>query len=232
MTLPRFTSGKVGNLEFSHLNEAFDMLDGKQAKRADRRETQTASILAKLLQKNAANEFSWSEMARQNDGSYQSVTGGTSSTKSGNAFFYPAVSLSGGAVVGDTVILDPRRTKQGKLYYTIATSGGTITLAFQIVSSVAHASRPDMWSYVGKTVESVQTPGTGAQWVTTSQLEYVLLNGAENPTDGTSIGVGTVPPAGVISARRPIKPGTVVPASYIGNNWVFGLPNGYSFICQ
>jgi hypothetical protein len=36
----------------------------------------------------------------------------------------------------------------------------------------------------------------------------------------------------VISARRPIKPGTVVPASYIGNNWVFGLPNGYSFICQ
>ena len=28
MTLPRFTSGKVGNLDFSHLNEAFGVIDG------------------------------------------------------------------------------------------------------------------------------------------------------------------------------------------------------------
>lgn len=231
MTLPRFTSGKVGNLEFSHLNEAFDILEGKQAAIRSRREPADAALLVRLIQKNAAGAFSWSEMTRKDDGTFEAVNGGVASTKDGDAFHYPAISLSGGAIAGDTVIIEPRRTKQGKLYYTIATSGGTVTRAFQIVSSVAHASRPDMWAYVGKTVESVQTPGTGAQWVATSQLEYVLLNGAENPSDGNSIGVGTVPPSGTLSTRRAIKPGTVVMASYSGNNWVFSIPNGYSFVC-
>lgn len=232
MTLPRFTSGKVGNLEFSHLNEAFDMLDGKAAKRADKREMQTQPLLARLIEKNQVGAFSWSEMVRNDDGSFSSVQNGLSSSKSGDQFKYPAVSLTGGAAAGDVVIIEPRRSKQGKLYYTIATSAGTVTRPFMIVSNVPHATRQDAWAYVGKTVDAVITPGFGLQWQVTSQLEYVLLNGCENPTDGSTIGVGTVPPAGVVSSRRPIKPNTVVVASNIGGNWIFSVPNGYAFTCQ
>lgn len=231
MTLPRFTSGRVGNLDYSHLNEAFDMLDGKSAERVDRRQPRAQPLLAKLLDRNQSGLFSWSEMVRNDDGTYQAATNGLSSTKMGDAYRFPAVSLSGGAMVGDVVIIEPRRTKQGKLYYTIQSGAGTVTRAFIIVSSVPHATRTDAWAYIGKTVESVFSPGFGQQWSTTSQVEFVLLNGCENASDGSSIGVGTVPPTGVVSTRRPIKPGTVVTASNINGDWIFSVPNGYQFVC-
>lgn len=232
MTLPRFTSGRVGNLEFSHLNEAFDMLDGKQAKKADRRETQSVPLLVRLISRNPAGAFSWAEVSRDNDGTYAPVQGGLTSTKNSDPFHYQAISLSGGGLVGDIVVIEPRRTKQGRLYYTIGTSAGTVTRAFVIVSNVPHATRQDSWTYIGKTVESVVSPGIGQQWSTTSQVEYTLLNGAENPVDGSTIGVGTIPPSGTVSGRRPIKPATVVLASNIGGDWIFSLPNGYAFTCQ
>ena len=80
MTLPRFTSGKVGNLEFSHLNEAFDILEGKQAAIRSRREPADAALLVRLIQKNAAGAFSWSEMTRKDDGTFEAVNGGVAST--------------------------------------------------------------------------------------------------------------------------------------------------------
>jgi hypothetical protein len=232
MTLPRFTSGRVGNLEFSHLNEAFDLLEGKQAKIRDSKEMGGESILARLLQMNASKQFCWAEVSRSNDGSYGTVVNGQSSTREANSYFYPAISLNTGAVVGDVVVIAPRRSAQGSLYYAILGSGGTVTRAFQIISNAPHATRSDAWAYVAKTVESEIAVGIGQRWKVTSDIEYTLLNGAENPFDGSSIGVGTVVPSGTTYARRPIKPGTVVLASVVLGDWVFCVPNGYSFNCQ
>jgi len=232
MTLPRFTAGRVGNLEFSHLNEAFDLLEDRNALEARRRQPTAAVLLAQLTQENAAGEFAWTEVVRSNDGSYTTVQDGIASTSEGNAFAFAAISLNRGAEVGDIVAISPRRTSEGKLFYVIQNGSGTVTRSFKIVQSLQHATRNDMWAYKGRLVTSSIQSGYGSIWTESSALEYVLLNGAENASDASStIGVGTRPPTGVQAVRNPIKVGTIVLASNVDGDWHFSMPNGYTFTC-
>lgn len=231
MALPRFTSGRVGNLEFSHLNEAFDRIESREAMQSRGRQPSTVILLAQLTQQNDADEFAWAEVRRSDDGSYSPSPNGITSTREGDPFAFAAVSLTGGSQVGDIVAISPRRTAQGKLWYSINGGSGTVSRSFIITESIAHPSRSDMWAYKARPVDRTIQSGYGGVWTPTSALEYILVNGAENPADGSSIGVGTVPPSGVQYVRRPIKVGTVVVASNINNDWVFSIPNGYSFIC-
>lgn len=231
MTLPRFTSGRVGNLDYSNLNEAFDRIEAKDAARMERKGPTPQVILARLVSKDAQERFAWSEVVRLDDGTYEPVLRGVTSSKDGDPYRYPAISTTGGAQVNDVVLISPRRTKTGRLYYTIATSAGTVTRAFIIVGSIPHATRSDAWSYLGRVARIVIQPGIGQVWQQVDAAEYVLVNGAENPVDGTYIGVGTIAPVGVSAVRNPIRAGTVVMASNIGPGWSFSMPNGYTFTC-
>jgi hypothetical protein len=61
------------------------------------------------------------------------------------------------------------------------------------------------------------------------------LNGCEEPNDVTAqreIGVGTIYPSGATATRKPIKNDTIVLCLRAGTDYVFSIPNGYSFVCS
>lgn len=238
MTLPRFTSGQVGRLDFSHLNDAFGYIDlqrGSESKPVDAADGKLPLVLAIIGSYDAQTKrHAWSEAVIDENGTAVPFTGGRTSTANGDPFAFPAFTPDGQqASAGSVVTLVPKRRKSGAIAYLVVSgsAAGTVnTLIVQGVQQVIHPQR--MWVYQVRQAVWEFTPPFN--WQATGALMYAL-NGCENAVDqpGVSIGVGTVVPVGVSASaiRQPIKSGTVVVATMVGSTWVFSVPNGYRYDC-
>lgn len=247
MTLPRFTSGKVGNLEFSHLNEAFDAIDGMdRTQRASRNRRKIPNlVLARLgSQDQSPNGFggwSWVEVYWNGGGEGAiTVPGGLSSgapagEPDANPYMLPAFSIEPtGFAMGEVVLLVPshraRFAAAPEPYMLIVRTLPSVTRAFEIVNAEGIAL--GRWKYTGRerrwdVIQNLWVPVGGAP------VDVTLLNSCENAVDAPgNIGVGSTLPGSVPQpVRQRIKDGTVVMATASNINYVFSVPNGYAFQC-
>jgi hypothetical protein len=237
MPLPRFNDGKVGALEWHHLNEAFDLIEATNPALGGTRPIASGPLVLAQLGAAVDGAYQWSEVVLRDDGEYEVVVGGRNSTLDGDTRAAAAFSLDGAQLaVGTVVFITPRRTKTGKSWWGIvSTAGGGSQKAMQI-TGVAASNLSYLWGYKAREVTVGFAVGQGGNIVTATQFgpEYSIWNLAELRADsGGLIGVGTVPPAGVSSVRRPISAGVVVVASKVptASLWVFSMPNGYAFSC-
>lgn len=247
MTLPRFTSGKVGNLEFSHLNEAFDAIDGmdRMMGASKQRRKMPNIVLARLGNQDQRPEgfggWSWVEVYWNfgSDLAY-TVPGGLSSGSpdgepNPNPYLLPAVSLEPTAFrTGEVVLLIPSHRARFNAapdpIMLIVRTLPSVTRAFEIVDAVGISL--GRWRYIGR---ERKWDGLTNAWVAVeaNEQDANLLNSCENAVDTPgNIGVGSTLPLSVPQpVRQRIKNGTVVMATASNTNYVFSVPNGYAFGC-
>lgn len=236
MTLPRFTSGRVGNLEFSHLNEAFDRIEsGRTGEKPARRPSEYEWLYVVLLNAAGPSEnqmsgrWSWREIQRDPaTGSYAELEGGRSSVGADNdPFAVPAISISGTQAynTGDLVLIRLMRFPDGKPFALIVRPTGSDVAMFEIIDSTSIGL--GRWRYTAR------LRSFASEWfASSSDTDFMLYNGCENTTDtGNTIGVGTIKPNSASAIRQPVRNGTIVMATYAGTAWSFSIPNGYSFSC-
>lgn len=235
MSLPRFTSGSVGNLNFSHLNDAFGYIDLARNEQTDRPSRQNETlplIVAKITQSDSDGNHKWKEVALSGN-AYVDLENGRSS---GDSFEFPARTMDGSTIPdGANVILVSKRKTDGSIYFLILGTEGGDTRMIRILA-VNQVIRPlAMWSYwVAPVVFDAGAIG-GPAWIGSTQTgQAVALNGCENPFDNNAqIGVGTIVPSGVTFARQPIRAGTVCLARIVSPSvYHFSIPNGYSYTCS
>lgn len=238
MTLPRFTSGQVGRLEFSHLNDAFGYIDLARGEpgRDPSTDPQKLPLVLALIgtYDSTTKRHAWSEATIDSSGTAVALDGGRNSTSNGDQYAFPAMTADGQqAATGSAVTLVPKRRTDGSLIYVVVSgvqSSSTNTLIVQGVQQVIHDGR--MWVYQVRQAIFEFTPPFN--WQSTGSVMYAL-NACENAVDqpGVSIGVGTVVPVGVSASatRMPIKNGTVVVGMLRGSTWIFSIPNGYRYEC-
>ena len=233
MTLPRFNSGSVGALSFSHLNEAFDIIEGVSPQSPPFGELADSLMVLAQLGQATSGAYQWAEVVLKDDGTYEPLVGGRSSSLAGDEIAAPAFALDGGSyTVGSTVLLTPKRTKEGKSWWAIVSSisGGPKAM---ILTGTGVSFGNGFWSYTAR-LANIQFTAQNVWTATPTGPEYVILNLAEFRTDTDGrIGMGTIPPNGVTSVRQPIRAGTVVivhsiPGLTLG---AFFAPNGYAFTC-
>lgn len=238
MTLPRFTSGQVGRLDFAALNEAFGYIDeargvSPSGMRADR---VPPRILATLGAYDAtALGHSWSESVVTETGTIETLQGGRSSGPQSEPHQFPAITADGSeAASGDVVMLDECFRKNGKAVYLISPLVTSASEMLKVIGIFQTMIPGRMWSYRCRRVQfSFSVPGSpGFGWVE-SGSEVSALNGCENAVDQIpqSIGVGTQIPAAGSATRMPIKVGTVVLAKRRSGGFEFSIPNGYAYQC-
>jgi hypothetical protein len=236
MALPRFTSGRVGNLEFSHLNEAFDRIESNRGgEKAMSRRAEYEWLYVVLLSESApvpdqiSNRWSWKEIDRDpTTGGFSERVGGRSSFGADNdPFALPAISISGtqSYSTGDLVLIRIMRFPNGKPFALIVKPTGSDVAMFEITNSTGIGL--GRWRY------TAHLRSFGSEWfVSASDTDYTLHNGCENTVDtGNTIGVGTVKPNSASAIRQPVRNGTIVMATFSASGWVFSIPNGYSFSC-
>lgn len=237
MTLPRFTSGKVGKLEFHHLNEAFDRIENVDPSMPSaHRQILGRVILARVTGTSGSGNStkgSFQEVAVTTPGSnsYNAVTGGVSSTVGSDPFGAPIVFPV--SAIGAIVPILGHVSGDGKLYFRECSSvstgsgvrAGKITAATQITANTK-------WLYTLTDVQ-VLTLAT-ATYQATGVGSFQALNGCEEAVDvpaNRNIGVGTVHVAGSQATRQPIKVDTIVTCVPTAGGFVFSIPNGYGFVC-
>jgi hypothetical protein len=237
MTLPRFNNGKVGELAWHHLNEAFDLIEASSPAIGGARPIASGPLVLAQLGAAVDGAYQWSEVVLKDDGDYEVVVGGRNSTLDGDTRAAPAFSLDGAAyAVGAIAFVTPRRTKTGQSWWAIVASSGGGQKAIKI-TGVNASNLSYQWGYEGREVQigfDVVPPFGSVVTATEFGPTYTMWNIAEiRPDDGGIIGVGSVPPAGVTAIRRPIRTGVIVVASKVptANLWVFSMPNGYAFTC-
>jgi hypothetical protein len=244
MSLPRFTSGRVGKLSFQQLNEMFDRLEALELKvdRGDGANTYNGEnrkliVLLKLTSKHATLPlFDFTEMVlvgiSASSVTYVVLDGGRTSSDGANLYAYPFVSTT--AAVGDLVAaiaVNQRSTvlPDGGLCYLpvggSATPSTSTTFAAKVTASSGTAP---VFSY---TCIEVEGSSFGTK---TGAVPFAAKNGAEVPTDATgSYGVGFSPPTAVATlVRKAIKVGTVVMVTKDGQGtYKFNCVNGYGVTC-
>lgn len=233
MPLPRFTQGKLGNLEFSHLNQVFDAIEGVSESRAPARfSAKTGRVfLAKISGKQgsgASEQGSFTEVSRDSLATtvYADVVGGVTSTGVTGAFDNPIVAPV--SAVGTVVPVLGHTAKDGTLYFRecAGASAAGATFMAEVISS---AGAPPVFGYTLS-----RRKRSGSAWVTTGEADITAFNGAENAVDDTAnriIGVGSIHVAGSTATRKPIRTGTIVMVTEIEGAYCFSMPNGYEFAC-
>lgn len=243
MTLPRFTAGAVGNLEFSHLNEAFERIEAMSASPevavARTRGIFSRVITVKILERQGEPPFetgSFEEVALATPagGVYFPIAGGVKSTDGTNPFAAPIVSpVSAPDSIVNVLACVARN---GKLYFrefTPPTTEGDMYIVLGATVLQGSTATRSVFSYSLKPAV-VNAQG---QWTGVGDTAIEGFNGAENPEDEIAagvkvIGVGSKIPQNTYAARQPIRVGTVVgPAKMQGGRLVFCVPNGYEFRC-
>jgi hypothetical protein len=232
MSIPRFTSGKVGNLTFAHINEILDRLEAIESKPLDAGRNQRSTLLpflAKIiaLKSGTSNVWSFSEVsyspARTIAGVVE-VVGGRSSTRGSDTFAYPAIGDSLGA--NQIVVLLPMNDSAGVLVHH-AVPMPTTSIVARITANTPIAT--GQWLYSVKVAKiTSQSP-----WTIVDQGAVIsALNGCEwNVDSGGIYGVGMRPSGGTF-VRQAIKSGTVVTITNdINGFWHFSIPNGYQVNC-
>jgi hypothetical protein len=238
MTLPRFNDGKVGALEWHHLNEAFDLIEATTPALGGTRPIASGPLVLAQLGAAVDGAYQWSEVVLKDDGEYEVVVGGRNSSLDGDTRASPAFSLDGaGYAVGAVVFITPRRTKTGKSWWGIVSGASSTQKAMKIVGT-SQGNLSYVWGYTVRevTIGFSILPGVG-NILTATEFgpEWQAWNLAElRADDNGRIGVGTIPPAGVAAIRQPIRAGVIVVASKVPSAalWVFSMPNGYAFTCQ
>lgn len=234
MTLPRFTSGSIGKLTFSHLNEVFDLIESisgsPEMAQAARNAAASKMIVAKVLAKQGSGasevgSFEQVSLTSPTSGVYEAVDGGVKSTDGTNAFAAPIVAPVSAA--NTIVTLLAHRSKDGALCFReVGTVKDPSVVMLKILSS---SGGPTSWTYTARVVE------WNNGFVETTGQDVTARNGAESATDNTAsrnIGVGTVHVTGSTATRQPIKAGTIVGAAIrFGDTYTFSIPNGYAFAC-
>jgi hypothetical protein len=236
MTLPKFTAGQVGKLEFHHLNEAFERierLDGNPALVAASGPVLGRVILVEVLARNGsagAVRGSFKEVALSTVGSnsYVAVSGGVTSTVSGDAFGAPIVFPC--PPVGAIVPVLGHIAANGKLYFRECSSPASVRLGK--ISSSAQIGTSSKWIY--NLTEVVVNNFSQGTYTSAGAGSFQALNGCEEPADvvaNRNIGVGTIYPTGATASRKAIKNDTIVLCLLAGTDYVFSIPNGYEFAC-
>lgn len=237
MTLPRFTSGKVGKLEFHHLNEAFDRIENVDPSMpAGTRQILGRVILARVQGQSGsgnAAKGSFVEVAVTSPGSdtYNAVSGGVTSTVGADAFGAPIVFPV--PPIGTVVPILGHVAADGKLYFRqCAAASSSASVRAGRITQTTQITANTKWLYTLTDVQ-VQTLAT-AQYQATGVGSFQALNGCEEAVDvpaNRNIGVGTVHVVGSTATRQPIKVDTIVVCIPTLNGYVFSVPNGYSFAC-
>jgi len=239
MTLPKFTAGQVGKLEFHHLNEAFERierLDGNPALVAASGPILGRVILVRITgQSGSGNAIkgSFQEVALSTVGSnsYVAVSGGVTSAVSGDTYGAPIVFPC--SAIGTIVPVLGHIAHDGKLYFrecagvssAAGVRAGRITASTQITSNTR-------WLYTLTDVR-VNTIAAGT-YTATGVGSFQALNGCEEAVDSVAnrnIGVGTIHVVGSTATRQPIKNDTIVVCTETLGGFVFSVPNGYAFTC-
>lgn len=234
MTLPRFTSGQFGRLDFSHLNDAFGYIDlqrGSESKPDESPDGKLPLITARITGRDSANH-SWVEVARES-GSWQDVKGGRTSKSASNDFAFPAMTVDESHVAADSiVIIVPKRGKRGEIRYVILNPVfGMVQLAMiQTVEVIEPAKR---WRYIAQAATASASGTPLMPSYSTSGNPFVLFNSVEEmPDTATIYGVGSYKNANFTIVRQPLRVGLIVLATRISSSMaVCSIPNGYRYEC-
>lgn len=233
MTLPRFTSGRVGNLEFHHLNEAFDRIeqtDGISSSLDRVKQVWSRTILVRVVAHSgtsASSVASFVEVALASIGSsaYNEIVGGVTSTVNGNQYGAPIVGPL--PPIGSVLAVVGHVAMDGKIYFKSAASPSSLSM----LKIVGASSGTTNWRYDVRPVF-----WSGSAWIEDStQAQAYGYNGAESIADiaaTRTIGVGTIHPDTADATRKRLRDNLIVgPAMKQGDDWVFSIPNGYEFVC-
>ena len=236
MPLPRFNSGRMGSLEWSHLNEAFDRIEKPEAMQSIAGNPYRIGtvFLARILTvsgtgSTALSSFEEVSLSTVAAGTFEAVSGGIKATDGLILYTNPIVGSA--SSVGSVVAVLGHYAKDGTLYFRecggAATSASANVFMARVVSSQPRVAGR-MWTYtVSKDAELNTSTNVWAGGTT-----VLAYNGCENVTDSGSIGVGSVPPPNVTSTRNAIKNDTVVSCMSVNGKNYFSIPNGYTFVCN
>ncbi len=235
MTLPRFTSGRVGNLEFQHLNETFDRLDALdgRAERPVRRSVASSGMILAYVKSYSGTGISalasFDEYALDALGSsvYVKVDGGVTSKEGTDEYATPIVYPV--PPIGSIVPIFPHVAKDGKLYFKAIDSEGTSGRIGKVMGGAQIVANKS-WLY---TLKNVAWDYALNQF-TELNGDFEAINGCENRTDDLAarrIGVGTIYPQGANAVRKQIAQDVVVTCVKTAGPYVFSVPNGYEFTC-
>ena len=236
MPLPRFNSGRMGTLEWSHLNEAFDRIEKPEVMQPTAGTPYRIGtvFLAKILTVSgtgatALSSFEEVSLSTVASGSFEAVPGGLKSTDGSIPYTNPIVGSA--SSVGAIVAVLGHYAKDGTLYFRecggAAVSASANVFMARIVSSATRITGR-MWTYTVSRDAELNTSTN----VWSGGTTVTAFNGCENVTDSGSIGVGSVPPPNVTSTRNAIKNDTVVSCITVNAKNYFSIPNGYTFVCN
>ena len=232
MEFPRLTSGNLGALTFAHVNEIFRRIEqlGEIVGKAnwDGGFTIGRSILIRTLQKNG-DRFSWKQVTRATvpQSPAIEVEGGYTSTVGDDAFAIPVVSFGTSLQINRTYAAFRVNANDGAAFM-VAFGEGLVPGLYRILSSESIGG--GKWRYTARKQIIVGSAFADDPDFTAN---VTMLNGCEQVQDtGSTYGVGTVPPSGVLMSRAPIRPNVVVYAvNSDGDDMVFSIPNGYQVNC-
>ena len=244
MTLPRFTSGQIGRLSFSDLNEAFDRIEEMptmSGKPSASLVNQPAIVfIARVTATQGEDQDkrgAWEEVSLRDlfNDIYDPVSGGMTSSDGQSAYAIPLMPPV--PEVGTVFVAVAHTTTEGKHYITQFLAKAPVLMGLVISHEVIDAGPDDRkWKYTLREASfdfnsEQQTGGWGSSGDT-----FIAFNGCENPTDRfpdqRNIGVGSKHTA-YTAERMPIKLGSIVQCHKApqGDFYYFSVPNGYAFGC-
>lgn len=237
MEFPTLTSGAIGALTFTHLNQVFDRIEKLEREAAAGAEPSSRTkrgiiFPARVTAYDSTNKVAaFEEVTRANPETsagqvWMTVEGGVTSLVGDNQFGIPLIG-SGGQVGAISYVFLRGGETSGSLYYE------TIAPRQAGLYYIAYASGSDpRWTYYAYPAEQVgSTFAPEAGWPSAEFIQ--IYNTCEFIDDTpTNIGVGTVLPSGVQAFRQPIKSNLTVPCIPDRNGILaFAVPNGYRIVC-
>jgi hypothetical protein len=232
MEFPRLTSGNLGALTFAHVNEIFRRIEqlSETVGTGNSRNSLTIgrSILIRTLQRDGA-KFSWKQVSRAtlDQSPAIEVQGGLSSTVGDDPFAVPVVSFGSTLEINRTYGAFRVNANDGSAFM-VAFGGAPVPGLYRILSSESIGGKK--WRYTGRKQIIVGSAFADDPDFTGN---VTMQNGCEQVQDtGSTYGVGTVPPSGVVMSRAPIRAGVIVYAvNTDGDDLFFSIPNGYQVNC-
>jgi hypothetical protein len=122
MTLPRFTSGSVGRLDFSAMNSFFDRIDALRSKKEAnaKRKTPSGRIVTARVTSSMGESHAWVEVAKVGT-SFVTKADGLSSSDGSNAFAYPLIGAIDQSL--EMVVIVAQYAANGDLFYIALANG-------------------------------------------------------------------------------------------------------------
>lgn len=246
MTLPRFTKGQAGNLDFSALNEAFEAIDNlrrggeRPPARFQPRATSAgaAPIMVKVSTTTtdlARQRWGWTEVELSNvPPNTTQASFLTYSVKSGGATSNGLATPIVGDLFGGETCMATRQIGNGGLPYYVPTIEPFEPYPAKVISS-ASGGTTGQWIY---TVQKQYYNYSSATFQNAGS-QFQCKNTVEDVADTASLfGVGFNKPSGVQSlVRSAVRVGVIVQiyrafdSEHLLGTRVFTMPNPYTVAC-